>query len=105
MLARCREEVRNIADGLGRIHLADLAPRDLQGEEHAREHMQNENSGEVLVEAGANVNGAPARAVEYRLATLDDEALASRSAVEELRRLRMRLSHVLEEVGLHIALE
>jgi len=102
---RCKGEVRNIADGLARIHLADLAPRDLHAEEHARERMENETAGEALIKVGPSANGSdPVRAVEYRLAALDGEVSASRPAVEELKRLRVRLSNVLGEVGLDIAL-
>ncbi|KAF8574327.1 hypothetical protein K439DRAFT_1416020, partial [Ramaria rubella] len=110
LVERRKNELRDIIGNLERIHLADLAPRDLQAEEHAREHIENisgDVTAYVAVEAGTNKDREnSSQPTEYLLkASNTEEQSSSRPAVQELDQIRARLYIVLKDVGLNISLD
>lgn len=91
-LEQRKNEVRTIIGSLGRINLEDLAPRDAQAEEHAKEHLDNGTSSDVF-ELDAHNVGVPKS---------ENNQIGSKPAIEELDQLRTQLSNVLQEIGLDI---
>jgi hypothetical protein len=101
-LERHKVEILGVIGGLGRINLMDLAPPDLQAQEHAREHLDPGTSTNPMVSPGDNapdIHASDSVQIEP-----PDEPLMTRPAVQELDRLRMRLSSVLQDIGLDIPL-
>ena len=103
-------EVHTILCELADIGLEDLAPRDVQAEEHAEEHRRGEigtTLGEVQISAEANAHADGVNSlgsVQEQIALVTDEPLVVKPAVEKLNQLRIRLSKVLRELGLDITL-
>ncbi|KAF8488086.1 hypothetical protein JB92DRAFT_3148370 [Gautieria morchelliformis] len=100
-LERRNTEVLGVIGGLGRINLVDLSPPDLQAQEHAREHLDFGTSTNTLV---SPENAPDVHMSDFVLIEPLDGPLMARPAVEELDRLRMRLSNVLQAIGLDIQL-
>ncbi|KAF8531107.1 hypothetical protein JB92DRAFT_2853522, partial [Gautieria morchelliformis] len=79
-LERHKTEVLGVIGGLGRLNLVDLAPPDLQAQEHAREHLDLGTSTNTLV---SPVENAPDVHVSdfVQIEPLDGQLMA-RPAVE-----------------------
>lgn len=95
VLERRRSEIQNIIGSLGRIHLEDLASKDLQAEEHMRKHLDPGTSSDAVVSYEVD---------RHNVAATKSENNQIKPAVEEVDRLRSRLSNLLQEIGLKIPL-
>ena len=108
VLERRKSEVSGVISGLGRIGLEDLAPPDLQAQEHAREHEQLDPgmlSSDISLSPEANAHDVDAlESVRDKMKRLEDNPVVTKPAVKELNQLRIRLSNILQEIGLHISL-
>ena len=101
------QETRTIASQLAEIRFSDIAPPDLEAEEHAREHMQS--TGEDLVmdseelEEKRNVES-----LEDMLAGMSAgsrvENKPGRPTMQDFESLRRRLESVVGQLGLHAIL-
>ncbi|KAF8517422.1 hypothetical protein BU17DRAFT_66983 [Hysterangium stoloniferum] len=95
------EELKIIINDLSRLSLVDLAPRDLQAEAHAREHM--ESSEEAVLSISTNISGdgnTNSMLSSNQLRPLDEWQARSLAATQELNRLRIRLAQLLQELDL-----
>lgn len=89
------DEARDIALNLGNIRFSDLAPRDLEAEEHAREHIEED---EELAEK------RKMEELEDMLAQLNS-AKHGRPTSKDLDKLKGSLQVLCEKLGLNINLE
>lgn len=84
---------RDIVSNLGKIRLSDLAPRDLEAEEHARQHFEDENLAEKR----------KMEELEDMLAQLNSPS-AGRPSRQDMDRLKANLQAVCENMGYKVEL-
>lgn len=98
-------EARDIVAHLGNIRFADIVPRDLEAEEHARQHLAEEDQ-----EMEVNEEIAEKRkmeGIEDMLANLTAGSGANthhtgRPTVDDLQKLRKRLQDSTARLGLEL---
>ncbi|KAL1680330.1 hypothetical protein EV122DRAFT_250652 [Schizophyllum commune] len=100
-------EVRDISRQLAHIRLTDIAPRDLEAEAHAKEHLQLEED-EDLVTDDELVEKRKMEALEDQLARLTSGAMGggsgeARPTADDVRRLKGRLDNLCGLMGLAVA--
>lgn len=102
-------EARDIATRLAEVRFSDIAPRDLEAEQHARDHL--ESYGEELDE---NVDVAEKRKVE-QLEDMMNQLTAStgagavangrrRPGLEDVKELQLRLEALGSAAGVDVKL-
>ncbi|KAI4521852.1 hypothetical protein K523DRAFT_275728 [Schizophyllum commune Tattone D] len=99
-------EVRDISRQLAHIRLTDIAPRDLEAEAHAKEHLQLEED-EDLVTDDELVEKRKMEALEDQLARLTSGAMGggsgeARPTADDVRRLKGRLDNLCGLMGLAV---
>ncbi|KAL1670065.1 hypothetical protein GGF50DRAFT_109798 [Schizophyllum commune] len=99
-------EVRDISRQLAHIRLTDIAPRDLEAEAHAKEHLQLEEE-EDLVTDDELVEKRKMEALEDQLARLTSGAMGggsgeARPTADDVRRLKGRLDNLCGLMGLAV---
>lgn len=100
-------EARDVVSLLENIRFMDIAPRDFEAEEHARQHLEADDS-----DLEANAELAEKRQIEgledmssQLMSGMDTEPIKSgRPAVEDVRMLRGRLEALTQTLGLSINL-
>ncbi|KAF8875217.1 hypothetical protein CPB84DRAFT_1689704 [Gymnopilus junonius] len=99
-------EAQDIASQLARVRFSDIVPRDLEAEQHAREHLEKED--------GADENEETARrremeGIEDMLANLGASGKAKdtsgRPTVDDVHALRDRLAVLAERLGLSLGID
>ncbi|KAL1744786.1 hypothetical protein HDZ31DRAFT_37826 [Schizophyllum fasciatum] len=101
-------EVRDISRELAHIRLTDIAPRDLEAEAHAREHLQLEDE-EDLVTDEELLEKRKMEQLEDQLARLTSGAAGggppseARPTADDVQRLKGRLESLAGHMGLHLA--
>ncbi|KAL1695591.1 hypothetical protein GGG16DRAFT_109253 [Schizophyllum commune] len=103
---RATEEVRDISRQLAHIRLTDIAPRDLEAEAHAKEHLQLEED-EDLVMDDELVEKRKMEALEDQLARLTSGAIGggsgeARPTIDDVRQLKGRLDNLSGLLGLTV---
>lgn len=101
-------EARDIAAKLAEVRFTDIAPRDIEAEQHAREHLETYGVEDEEMEVVAEELQAK-RGME-RLEDLlsgmstgeDGERKANRPGVEDVRRLEGRLDALIGTLGLSV---
>lgn len=96
-------EIREINARLGDIHLSDMAPRDLEAEEHARQHLEDEN--DMYADDQTLADKRNLETLEDMLASLNPtgtSAAQCRPTVADLQNLEARLKVVCAQVGIPI---
>lgn len=101
-------EAEEIASQLARFRFSDVMPRDLEAEEHARQHMEAEG-----IPLGVNEEIAEKRdleGIEDMLANLTagngkSKGDVARPTIEDLRALKERLTRLNEQLGIAIQLD
>ncbi|KAH7910841.1 hypothetical protein BJ138DRAFT_60868 [Hygrophoropsis aurantiaca] len=98
------EEARDIAACLGNIRFSDIVPRDLEAEQHAREHLESDDPG--LDESEELVERKKMEGLEDMLQKLSAGNIASstqdRPTREDMHRLKQRLATLSEALGLQV---
>ncbi|KAL1736152.1 hypothetical protein EV714DRAFT_198848 [Schizophyllum commune] len=99
-------EVRDISRQLAHIRLTDIAPRDLEAEAHAKEHLQLEED-EDLVTDDELVEKRKMEALEDQLSRLTSGAMGggsgeARPTADDVRRLKGRLDNLCGLMGLAV---
>jgi len=103
------EEARTISAALADIRLSDIAPRDLEAEEHAREHLQDQMSDEPSLPAiGEMEERKKMDMLEDMLSQLTaGSATASdrtqRPTVQDVAKLTERLDLLARSIGLDVS--
>ncbi|KAG7098383.1 hypothetical protein E1B28_000341 [Marasmius oreades] len=100
-------EAREIAAGLSGIRFSDIAPRDLEAEQHAREHLEMEGK-DADDDMDINEELAEKRKMEgledmlSRLAaeTHSPDGGQKRPTTEDVQRLKVRLQTLTSAIGL-----
>ncbi|KAI5890541.1 uncharacterized protein SCHCODRAFT_02632147 [Schizophyllum commune H4-8] len=100
-------EVRDISRQLAHIRLTDIAPRDLEAEAHAKEHLQLEED-EDLVTDDELLEKRKMEALEDQLARLTSGTMGggsreARPTADDVRRLKGRLDNLTGLMGLAVA--
>jgi hypothetical protein len=94
-------DAQGIAAQLGNIRFSDIEPRDLEAEQHAREHLEMEPEEMVGEEIGEKRR---MEGVEDMLARLSaGEGIVQvqdRPSREDVQRLKMRLEALAAQLGL-----
>ena len=103
---RAIEEARDISRQLAHIRLTDIAPRDLEAEAHAKEHLQLEED-EDLVTDDELVEKRKMEALEDQLARLTSGAIGggseeARPTIDDVRLLKGRLDNLSGLLGLTV---
>ncbi|KAK7039224.1 hypothetical protein VNI00_010129 [Paramarasmius palmivorus] len=97
-------EARAITSQLANVRFSDIAPRDLEAEEHAREHL--EIDGEEMDENEEVAGKREVEGLEDMLAKLTAGANPSsgheRPTVDDVHRLKERLQTLCEAAGLDV---
>ncbi|KAK0236914.1 hypothetical protein EDD85DRAFT_907735 [Armillaria nabsnona] len=93
-----REEARSISSALSSIRFSDIAPRDLEAEEHAREHL--EDGVEEIEEKRKfeDLEDMLSRLSAGESITVDE----GRPTLEDLQQLKERLKTLMERLGLEV---
>ncbi|KAI5986230.1 hypothetical protein EDD15DRAFT_2175125 [Pisolithus albus] len=99
------DEARAIATSLSRIRFTDIAPPDIEAEQHAREHLQNDDPG--LVQSDALSQRREMEILEDMLSHM-----SARSGTEQVRPtredvviLKGRLHALSERLGLSLSFQ
>ncbi|KAJ7600922.1 hypothetical protein C8J56DRAFT_21495 [Mycena floridula] len=95
-------EARDIASKLGEIRFSDLAPRDLEAEEHARQHLDDEQG--LDAENDELAEKRKLEKLEDMLAELTpgDSGALGRPTVEDVRSLKARLEILSQQIGIDV---
>ncbi|KAL0952372.1 hypothetical protein HGRIS_006649 [Hohenbuehelia grisea] len=97
-------EARDISAQLGHIRWSDIAPRDLEAEEHARQHLEAE--GEAMEGNEALEEKRKLEQVEDMLAGMTSNEGSSsgpaRPTIEDVARLRQRLEALNASLGMNL---
>lgn len=101
------QAARDIANKLGRIRFLDIAPRDLEAEQHAKEHLDSyKGSADADMDLGENEELADKRAMEGLedlMANMSSERLAANSGrptLKDLTELEKQLDSLCLQVGI-----
>ncbi|KIY66919.1 hypothetical protein CYLTODRAFT_437252 [Cylindrobasidium torrendii FP15055 ss-10] len=98
------DEARTISTALNSVRFADIAPRDLEAEEHARQHLETEGE-EVDVPEEID-DKRKMEGLEDMLNKLSSGALNpadhSRPTMADVTKLKTRLENLVLESGLNI---
>ncbi|KAL1723937.1 hypothetical protein EV715DRAFT_260564 [Schizophyllum commune] len=99
-------EVRDISRQLAHIRLTDVAPRDLEAEAHAKEHLQLEEEDDLVTDDEL-VEKRKMEALEDQLAKLTSGAMGggsveARPTADDVRRLKGRLDDLSRLMGLAV---
>ncbi|EIW81298.1 hypothetical protein CONPUDRAFT_56374 [Coniophora puteana RWD-64-598 SS2] len=99
------EEARTISAALADIRLSDIAPRDLEAEEHAREHLQDQMSDEPSLPAiGEMEERKKMEQLEDMLNQLTaGSAIAPDRTVQDVAKLTERLDLLARSIGLNFS--
>ncbi|PBK71850.1 hypothetical protein ARMSODRAFT_882865 [Armillaria solidipes] len=96
-----REEARSISSALSSIRFSDIAPRDLEAEEHAREHLEDGVSEPEEIEEKRKIED-----LEDMLNRLSAgksiKADEGRPTLEDLQQLKERLKTLMERLSLEV---
>ncbi|KAF4612339.1 hypothetical protein D9613_003930 [Agrocybe pediades] len=92
-------EARDISSQLSKVRFSDIMPRDLEAEQHAREHLEAE--GETLVENEQIAAKRDIEGLEDMLANLGS-AKEARPTVEDVHSLKSRLEVLSIRLGLNV---
>ncbi|KAG7447322.1 uncharacterized protein BT62DRAFT_892270 [Guyanagaster necrorhizus] len=96
-----QEEARSISSALSSIRFSDIAPRDLEAEEHAREHL--EDGAPELEEIDEKKKMEDLEDMLNRLSAGKSlRADEARPTLEDLQHLRERLKNLMERLGLDV---
>ena len=98
-------EARDISTQLAEVRFADVAPRDLEAEQHAQEHLATygeEMDGNEEVEAKRKVEQLEDMMGQLTAGT-SGAGGKGRSGVEDVRRLKVRLEALGAAVGIDAA--
>ena len=103
---RAIEEAHDISRQLAHIRLTDIAPRDLEAEAHAKEHLRLEED-EDLVTDDELVEKRKMEALEDQLARLTSGAIGggsgeARPTIDDVRQLKGRLDNLSGLLGLTV---
>lgn len=96
------DEARSISGALSAIRFSDIAPPDLQAEQHAREHLEAE--GDMVEDEGLQVK-RDIESLEDMMARMGAtngrvEEKTGRPSAEDVERLSARLKALAESLGL-----
>ncbi|KAF9236518.1 hypothetical protein BU15DRAFT_49926 [Melanogaster broomeanus] len=96
------DEARNISSNLLSIRFSDVAPRDLEAEQHSREHLDSDDSG--LVENGELVQKRDIEGLTDMLSQMTASTVGAaphgRPIKEDVTNLKERLSALSAKFGL-----
>jgi hypothetical protein len=96
------EEAREIGAALSNVRFSDIVPRDLEAEEHARQHIGLAAGEDVIDDEGIKER-KEMEEMEDMLGRLGVEtAVIRRPATADVRALRERLEKLCAEVGLEV---
>lgn len=93
-------EARNISSQLSKVRFSDIVPRDLEAEQHAREHLEAE--GETLDGNEDIATKRDIEGLEDMLANLGASNDAARPTIEDVRALKSRLEVLSIRLGLNL---
>lgn len=98
------DEARQISKGLSEIRFSDIAPRDLEAEQHALEHLGSDDDDAV--------DESEELAAQRKMERLEDElakltagssAGAKRPTVDDAKRLKERLTTLCNDLGFNMS--
>jgi len=100
-------EAHDIASLLANIRFTDIAPRDLQAEEHARQHMETDDSELETDEVAEKrkMEGLEDILAQLTAGTNTGRNQSGRPTVEDARLLKARLQVLTQGLGLSIILK
>ncbi|KAF9011209.1 hypothetical protein BDQ17DRAFT_1233860 [Cyathus striatus] len=98
-------EARDISSQLSRIRFSDIVPRDLEAEEHARQHLESDEYGLDVNEGIADKRDM--EGLEDMLAKLSAGATMStsdksRPKMDDVRLLKERLGALTQRIGIDV---
>ncbi|KAI6121024.1 hypothetical protein EDD16DRAFT_1725270 [Pisolithus croceorrhizus] len=98
------DEARAIATSLSRIRFTDIAPPDIEAEQHAREHLGNDDPG--LVQTEVLSQKREMEILEEMLSHMNARGTEQiRPTREDVVKLKGRLSLLSERLGLSLSLQ
>jgi hypothetical protein len=100
-------EARDIASQLANIRFVDIAPRDLEAEEHARQHMETDDSELEMDEEVAEkrkMEELEDMLAQLTAGTNTGQNRSGRPTAEDTRLLKARLQVLTQALGLSINL-
>ncbi|KAK0463212.1 uncharacterized protein EV420DRAFT_1160815 [Desarmillaria tabescens] len=101
MSDRDRDEARSISSALSSIRFSDIAPRDLEAEEHAREHLEDGVPEPEEIDEKRKIED-----LEDMLNRLSAgksiKADETRPTLEDLQQLKERLKNLMERLNLEV---
>jgi hypothetical protein len=96
------QEAREITAQLGNVRFSDIEPRDLEAEQHAREHLDIEPEEILGEEAGESRRMEDMEDMLARLSAGADVQVQGRPTREDVQRLKVRLEALGAQLGLGI---
>lgn len=90
------EEARDIASKLADVRLSDLAPRDLEAEEHAKQHLEDDDNSLEPTDTSRMEQ------LEDMLANLNSNSTVGRPTAADVESLRERLEALCEKNDLKV---
>jgi hypothetical protein len=95
------QEAREISAQLGNVRFSDIEPRDLEAEQHAREHLEMEPEEILGEEFGERRKMEGMEDMLARLSTGGGNGQAQgRPTREDVQRLKVRLEALVGQLGL-----
>lgn len=95
-------EAREITSRLASVRLADVAPRDIEAEQHAREHLETEGIEMEMneeVEEKKNMEGLEDMLAKLTAGADSGKQELERLSIDDVRLLEDRLGHLVENIG------
>lgn len=99
------DEARSISSSLNEIRFSDIAPRDLEAEEHARQHLEAEAESVDVpeeIDDKRKMEGLEDMLSRLSSGTLSSVTEQARPTVEDVQRLKDRLAKLVQKTGLNI---
>ena len=100
-------EARDVASLLANIRFPDIAPRDLEAEEHARQHLEADDSELEVNEQVAEkrqMEGLKNMLAQLTAGTNTGRSGSGRPTLEDVQLLRRRLETLIQRLGLIVNL-
>ncbi|KAF9028049.1 hypothetical protein BDZ89DRAFT_951722 [Hymenopellis radicata] len=98
------DEARSISSALANVRFSDIAPRDLEAEEHARQHLEMEAEEDVPeeVDQKRRMEGLEDMLNRLSAGAITSTAETSRPTMDDVHALKDRLDKLIQQMGLNI---
>lgn len=93
-------EIRDIQSQLSDVRFSDIVPRDLEAEQHAKEHLAAEDGEEDVIDDEGLVEKRKMERLEDMMASVGADARPNRLGPEDIASLKDRLLDMAQRLGI-----